>query len=115
MLGCGRKMKAASPSARAPMTAVATAGRGSATRLEVEARDRDQEDCEVGLRQDPAEERADRIGQEVREAGEDQAGQQDLAAPPALERALPVADEMARRGGTQPDRGHDVVLAVEHD
>src|SRR5712692_7428870 len=101
MLGCGRKTKGASPSARAPVTAAATAGQAQsperkeqaervvpridrgqvedretdpearvavATRLEVEARDRDQEDCEVGLRQHPAEERADRIGQEVREA-----------------------------------------------
>ena len=74
------------------------AGVAVAARLEVEAGDGDQQDREVGLRKHAAEERAHRIGEEVRECGEDETCQQDLAALAALLRALSIADDVADGG-----------------
>jgi hypothetical protein len=61
-----------------------------------------------------AEEGADGIGQEIAQGGEDQAGEQDLAAETALAGALSIADHVADGGDADAHRGNDVVLAVQH-
>ncbi len=86
-----------------------------APRLQVEARDRDQEDGEVGLRHEAAEDGADRVREEVAHRGEDEARDQSLAGHPALLRSAAVANDVSDRGGDEADRGDDVVLAVDGD
>ena len=86
-----------------------------ASSLQVEARDRDEKDREVGLRQDAAEQRKRRIGDDVEQRTEDQRGEERLAPEVAPARALAIAHDVSHRSGGKADRRDDVVLAVEDD
>src|SRR5438309_9697411 len=50
-----------------------------AARLQVEARDRDQQDCEIGLRQDAAEKGERGVGDQIEKGTEHQRGEEHLA------------------------------------
>ena len=86
-----------------------------AARLEIEARDGDEQDGEVCLRQDPPEKGERRVGDDVEERPENHRREERLAPELALLVSLPVADHVSDRGCHQPDGRHDVVLSVEHD
>src|SRR5207247_181750 len=83
--------------------------------LEIEARDRDEQDCEVGLGHHAPEDRADRVGEEVGHRGEDHARDQGLAGDRALLAAPAVADYVTERRDRKAHRWDDVVLAVDRD
>src|SRR5439155_8550214 len=83
--------------------------------LEIEARDRDEQDREVGLRHHAAEDRADRVGKEVGHRGENEAGDQGLARDRALLTAPAVADHVTQPRDREAHGGDDVVLPVDRD
>ena len=86
-----------------------------ASSLQVEARDRDEQDREVCLRQDTAEQRQRRIGDHVEESAENQRREKGLApeVPPSC--SLAIAHDVSCAGGGHSDRRNDVILAVEDD
>src|SRR5207302_11271887 len=82
---------------------------------ELEAGDRDQEHHEVGLRKVPSEEGQDAVENEVRQAGEDQPGDDSL--PDPIRRIVPVAVAVyIAWGGDEEGAGRSQVgLAVNRD
>ena len=82
--------------------------------LEVEARDRDEQDGEVGLGHHAPEQGADRVREKVGKGRDHERGDEDLAPEGSLPIPAPKADHVAGDRDTKPERGDDVVLAVKH-